>query len=91
MREQQKEINDWEVVKELIDRNVQPRINWKSLIGDSLTATVAKYRNAGLTSVQIIECITFEHKDLTKEAIRRLKIGVCARCGEQKTAERWKR
>lgn len=85
--EKNQKLNHWQVVEEQIERNQQPRINWKPLLGMSLTKAVARFRAAGLTAKQTLDALYFEHPELTEEAKRRLKIGVCARFGEMGSVE----
>ena len=77
----------WEgVVVPEIKRNNYPRMNWKGVLGMSLTRAVARFKAAGMSAEQTIKAIEFEN-DLTDEAKRRLRIGVCARFGEMGTAQ----
>ena len=77
---------NWEALKAEINRNTYPRINWKVILGMSLTRAVARCKTAGLNVEQAIKTIEFEHPGLSKEAKRRLRIGVTARFAEMGTA-----
>lgn len=85
MKNTAEKLNHWEVVQEAISKNRQPRMHWQSILKMSLTRAVARFKAAGMTAEQTIKAIEFEHPDLTDEARRRLKIGVCARFGEAGT------
>ncbi|KKN25432.1 hypothetical protein LCGC14_0884640 [marine sediment metagenome] len=75
------------VVQAQIDINTQKRLNWKQLIGMSLTRAVAKFRGSGLNASQTINILCKENPGWNSEVIRRLEIGVHARFGEMHTAE----
>lgn len=85
--EAQTDFNSWQLVVDEIKRNQYPRINWRVVLGMSLTRACARFKAAGMTAEQTIKALEFEHEDLTEEARRRLRIGVCARFGEIGTAQ----
>ena len=77
----------WELVEQQIKRNTKPRINWKALIGMSLTRAIARFKAAGLNAEQTYNSLVFEHPDWSDEIKRRLQIGVAARFGEMATSQ----
>lgn len=85
--EKEKPLTSWDVVEEQMEKNKMPRINWKALLGMSLTRAVARFKAAGLDGDLIYKTLIFEHPELTDEMKRRLKIGVAARCGEMATSQ----
>jgi len=76
-------------IKELWKRqaahNKHPRLAWKKLLGETLTARITRLRDTGLTEKQVYNNITKEHPYLTIEAKHRLKISISARTSEQET------
>lgn len=86
MSEQQTELG-WPIVEKEMEKNQQPRINWKAIIGMSLTRAIARFKAAGLTADMTYDTLLFENPNLTQEMKRRLRIGVCARFGEMSTAQ----
>lgn len=83
----QSSLLNWAVVKEQIQRNRTPRLNWKIMIGMSLNAAVAKFRSAGVGPDLMYSVMVMDHPEWTYETRRRLQIGICARYGEQKIVE----
>ena len=71
-------------------RNELPRFSWSRMFGISLTKYVARLRAEGLDASQTFRIIIYENPNLTTEEKRRLKIGVSARFGEMKSAEKEK-
>lgn len=87
-KEIQEDLLNWDFVKKQIDKNTYPRINWRDLIGMSLTRACAKFKAVGLTSLQAYDILCSEHPNWSNEVKRRLKIGVAARFGEMGTSQK---
>lgn len=49
--------NVWDVVNEQIERSKIKRINWKALLGDSLTKIILRKKMSGLTAEETIKLI----------------------------------
>lgn len=80
--------DEYEVVKEQIDRSKIPRVNWKAIFQETLTKVVAGYYAKGHTAESAYLDIVARLKNQSidnPELLRRLKIGVCARFGEIKS------
>lgn len=83
----EKERIDWNIIEEQKKLNKQPRINWKAILGMSLTRAIARFKAAGLSTDLTYKTICYEHPELTDEMKRKLKIGIAARFGEMGTAQ----
>jgi hypothetical protein len=81
------ETKSWQIVEEAKRRNSQDRINWKQILGVTLTREVARLKAEGLNPERAYGVIVNAHPELTAEQKRRLLIGVAARFGEMGTAE----
>lgn len=92
-------MNDYNIVKENIEKSHIKRFNYKSIIGESLTSFVTKMKMAGQDSAQIKQTImelpsvqnflmlnAGQRKDFEKN----INISVSARCAEQNSLERLK-
>ena len=66
------------------EKSTIPRLAWKKLIGQTLTAYITDQHNLGLTGEQIYDKIVTRHKYLTTDAKHRLQISISARISEQK-------
>lgn len=81
----QTDLYNWGHVKDQI--NTRRRIDWASILGKTLTERITELSIEGYNSEMIYKIIKSE---LLKngydevDVFRRLKISVCARCGEQK-------
>lgn len=91
-------MNEWEQVKEQINRNQQPRINYKALFGMSLTSYILMLRSQGFTSEEAYDRILRNQysqlfmqyakpgwKEKFKENVR---ISVVSRYAEQQHGDR---
>lgn len=84
----EKKESAWErVIEPEIRRNKYPRVNWKALLGMSLTRAVAKCKAAGLNAEQTFKTLEYENPKFSDELLRRMKIGVVARFGEMGTSQ----
>lgn len=80
-----KDFDIHEIVDSQIARSKIPRLNWKNVLGNTLTKEVAGYYAQGYTADQTYQAIIIKLKSMQvdhPEIFRRLKIGVCARFGE---------
>lgn len=78
----EEQVQIWDTVQEQIDRSTIKRLNWKKLLGRSLTKFIAKGKGLGLTSKELYDYILNRHPYLTEEAKRRLWISICSRYAE---------
>ncbi len=78
---------NWDIVEEQKKLNNRPRINWKAILGMSLTRAIARFKAAGLNADMTYKTICLEHPELSEEMIRKLRIGVAARYGEMATSQ----
>lgn len=82
----QTNIDNWGVIGENINKSNIKRINWKELLGITLTERITELNIKGLDSDQIFKVINNElirNNEWTYEISRKLRISVSARCGEQ--------
>ena len=85
--DRQQDLNGcWVKVKREMKCNRSDRISWRKILGMSLNKKVALLKEIGLDSIQVYERIRTTYK-LNSEALRRLKIGIAARFGEQGIVE----
>lgn len=91
--------NEWNVVNEQIDISRIKRYSWKKMLGESLTSRIHRLRNKGHTSKEVIYIIqnTIQIKDFVEnnpqerfKVMENITISVCARFGENNTAQRIK-
>ena len=84
-------ISEWAFVQQQIDRNTHSRINWRELLGCSLTCRIYALKTKGYSSTHTFRIILSElSRDETilwdMDNIQyRLWISVCARFSEDKT------
>jgi len=92
-------MSDWDTINEQIDKSKIFRTPYKKILGENLTAIIHKLRLKGYTSKEVYNIIQdnpnfikylTEHTKLKTKVLENLKISVCARFGESKTAERIK-
>jgi predicted nucleic acid-binding Zn ribbon protein len=82
--EKQKDLNGcWAIIRKEIKRSKIKRISWKKTLGMSLNKKVAILKGIGMDSQMVYQNILSEKSGLNYEQKRRLKIGICARFGEQ--------
>lgn len=88
-------LNEWDEVNEKIKISRIKRMPWKEIFGESLTARIHRLRNKGHNSDEtfsiLIRSITLksycEKNPLeVPKLLDNLKISICARYGESKTA-----
>ena len=77
---------DWELIAKEIKRSKQVRINWKNILGMTLTKYIALCKANGLSQELIYKEIMLIY-DLSQEEARKLKIGIGARFAENATME----
>ena len=88
-------IDVWETIKNQIERNLRKRFNWKLILGDTLTKVVLRLKMSGASPteayidiinkpilLQIKETFPGTYEDMCEK----IKIGVCARYGENEQA-----
>lgn len=85
-KEMQNNLNNWLVVEKQIERSNIKRINWREILGHSLTEEITENKLKGLDSNNCFKYI--KSKLLIKniddlDIIERLKISVSARYAEQ--------
>ena len=78
----QQQLSVWEVVNNQIQHSHTKRLNWKSILGQTLTKTVAGYYAQGKTAKETLEILTAKINSNDPRIIKNLTIGVCARYGE---------
>ena len=79
---------DLEVVNNAMNENKGNRLNWKEILGVSLTKWVYMLRKEGMDAKEVIKFTCNEHPMLRrKDYFDKLKIGVNARFGEMNTAD----
>lgn len=83
----QQQLFGWQVIEKQIEINKQQRLNWKQIIGMSLTRACARFKAAGYDAKKTYEILCFEHEDWSDEVRRRLYIGINARFGEMGTSQ----
>lgn len=77
--------DEYEVVNKEIESSREVRINWKKVLGETLTKITAEQYAKGRTPVEAYELIKqrlISEGYNNDELLRKLKIGVCARFGE---------
>ena len=92
-------LNEWDEVNQKIEISKIKRYPWKKMLGESLTARIHRLRNKGHNSDEtysilirnpnIIKYINKNPLEAEK-LLENLKISVCARFGESKTANKIK-
>ena len=90
-------MSDWDRVQKEIKRYKIKRFRWKTILGVSLTERILRLRNTGISSKLTIQSI-MEDKGVQKyiecnpldaeKMLDCIKISVCARYGENKTADK---
>lgn len=88
---------DWDLVNEQIERSKIKRINWKSILGVSLTRAILELKKEGLSSEEVFHVLLHGSKltdylenqfSARDRVIEKLKISVSARFGESKTEDK---
>jgi len=77
-----REIINWDLVENQKKINKGDRLNWKEVLGITLTKVVANLKSKGYNSNKVYDYICNKYPTLTSEHKRRLKIGIAARFGE---------
>lgn len=72
----------WDVVNNQIETNHIKRLNWKNILGETLTKAVAGYYAQGKTAKETLDILTLKINSNDPRVIKNLTIGVCARYGE---------
>ena len=90
-----KKLDNWDEVNKKIDSSRIIRIGWKKILGESLTARIHRLKNKGHNSDEVYS-ILIRNPSVLKycrinplnatRVMENLKISVCARFGESKTA-----
>ena len=84
----QNSFNEYDIIKEQIDRSKIHRLNWNNIFNETLTKKVAGNYANGKTAEETYHILVEELKGMcitNPEILRRLKIGVCDRFGEIKS------
>jgi hypothetical protein len=88
-------LNEWDEVNKKIEISKIKRMPWKKILGESLTARIHRLRNKGHNSDEtysilirnpLIQKFCDENPNEVKKVLENLKISICARYGESKTA-----
>lgn len=88
---------DWDVVNEQIERSKIRRVNWKGILGMSLTRAILELKKEGLTSGECFDVLKNgtkikgfieTHFSAREKVIENLRISVSARYGESKTEQK---
>jgi hypothetical protein len=91
------ENGDWDVVNEQIKRSKIKRVNWKKILGRSLTCAILELKKEGLNSNECffvlktgspIASYINTHFSGKEKLLENLRISVSARYGESKTEEK---
>lgn len=92
-------MNDWEIVKDNVERSKIKRFNYKDILGESLTSFVTRFKLLGFNSKEIKQTIMGMHRvkffllnnpSLKNEFIKNVGISVSSRCAEQNTINKIK-
>jgi len=92
-----KRLDEWDEVNKKISESKIVRIPWKKILGESLTARVHRLRNKGHNSDEVYSILTRNPSIMVycknnplraTRLLENLKISVCARFGESKTASK---
>ena len=78
----------WEIIEEQIKRSQIKRINWKKLLGETLTKISAQYYAEGKTHKEAYLILSKDLRDKGfsyPKIFENLKIGISARYGEIKS------
>lgn len=90
-------LNEWNEVNNKIEGSTIKRMPWKKILGESLTARIHKLRNKGHNSDETYSILVRNPSVGTycrnnpleaQRLLENLKISVCARFGESKTARK---
>jgi len=88
-------LDNWEEVNKKIDSSRIIRIGWKKILGESLTARIHRLRNKGHNSDEVYSILIRNPRMMAEcranplrvpKMLENLKISICARFGESKTA-----
>lgn len=90
-------LNEWDEVNKKIESSRIRRMPWKKILGESLTARIHKIKNKGHNSDETYSILVRNPAIGTycrnnpleaQRLLENLKISVCARFGESKTAKK---
>lgn len=87
----QTNLNNWGIINAQIERSKIKRVNWVELLGHTLTEEITKHKLNGLNSentFKVIKSKLLINNITETDILRRLKISVSARFGEQDAAIR---
>jgi hypothetical protein len=83
----------WTTIRNQIERNTRKRTNWKLILGSTLTRVITRLRISGASPTDayneiinnpIMKLIKENYINIYYDMCEKIKIGVCARYGEQK-------
>jgi hypothetical protein len=81
-------ITEWDILTPEIDRNTADRINWKGILGESLSRITADLYRQGLNHREAVDVIKHHLNPKSsqyEEYVRRLEISVCSMYAKKKT------
>ena len=90
-----KRLNEWDEINKKVEISKIKRFPWKKILGETLTARIHKLRNKGHNSDETYSILVRNHSIKNycnnnpleaQRLLENLKISVCARYGESKTA-----
>ena len=90
-------LNEWDEVNKKIEISKIRRFPWKKILGESLTSRIHRLRNKGHNSDEVYSILirnpsvkNFCEKNPleVQKLLENLKISICARFGESKTASK---
>lgn len=92
-------LNEWEEINKKVEISKIKRFPWKKMFGETLTARIHRLKNKGHNSDEVYS-ILIRNPNVIKyinsnplsaeKLLDNLKISVCARFGESKTASKIK-
>ena len=78
----EQQLKFWDIVNGQISTSRIKRINWRSILGQTLTKTVAGYYAQGKTARETLDLLKSKVNSDDPILLKNLTIGVCARYGE---------
>ena len=92
-------LNEWDEINKKVEISKIKRLPWKKILGESLTARIHKLRNKGHNSDEVYSILIRnpavqeycdQNPNEVQTLLENLKISVCARFGESRTAAKIK-
>lgn len=83
----QANLNNWDIINIQIQKSSIKRVNWVEILGKTLTQEITEHRLNGLSSentYKVIKSKLLLNNITDTDILRRLRISVSARYGEQK-------